>query len=98
MDKESDSVLIAKAKDGDPEAFGVLYERYVSKIYRYIYYRTGNRNDAEDLTAKTFHRALKSISRYVDRGAPFTAWLYRIARYQRLCWRVPCIDGRLSAR
>jgi len=78
MREESDSALIARAKE-DPEAFGLLYERYVDNIYNYIYYRTGNHHDAEDLTARTFYRALKHISRYVDRGAPFSAWLYRIA-------------------
>jgi RNA polymerase sigma-70 factor (ECF subfamily) len=78
MHEESDSGLIARAKE-DPEAFGLLYERYVNNIYNYIYYRTGNHHDAEDLTARTFYRALKHISRYVDRGAPFSAWLYRIA-------------------
>lgn len=78
MHKESDTALIARAKE-DPEAFGLLYERYVGSIYNYIYYRTGNHHDAEDLTARTFYRALKHISRYVDRGAPFSAWLYRIA-------------------
>jgi RNA polymerase sigma-70 factor (ECF subfamily) len=76
--RASDSDLIARAKD-DPEAFGLLYERYVAQIYRYIYYRTGNRKDAEDLTSRTFYRALKALPRYVDRGAPFAAWLYRIA-------------------
>ena len=78
MREESDSALIARAKE-DPEAFGLLYERYVGNIYNYIYYRTGNHHDAEDLTARTFYRALKHVSRYVDRGAPFSAWLYRIA-------------------
>ncbi|HEY68530.1 MAG: RNA polymerase subunit sigma-24 [Chloroflexi bacterium] len=78
MHEESDAELIARAKE-DPEAFGLLYERYVGSIYNYIYYRTGNHHDAEDLTARTFYRALKHISRYVDRGAPFSAWLYRIA-------------------
>nr|HID13440.1 sigma-70 family RNA polymerase sigma factor [Anaerolineae bacterium] len=78
MHEESDAALIARAKE-DPEAFGLLYERYVGSIYNYIYYRTGNHHDAEDLTARTFYRALKHISRYVDRGAPFSAWLYRIA-------------------
>ncbi len=63
----------------EPDAFGELYERNVERIYRYIYYRVGNEADAEDLTARTFHQALASISRYVDRGAPFAAWLYRIA-------------------
>ncbi len=74
----SDAELVARLKE-DPEAFGELYERYVDKIYSYIYYRTGNHYDAEDLTAKTFYRALKHVHRYVDRGLPFSAWLYRIA-------------------
>ena len=78
MENESDSILIAKAKK-DPEAFGALYERYVARIYRYIYYRTGNQEDAQDLTSRTFYRALRKMPQYVDRGVPFTAWLYRIA-------------------
>jgi RNA polymerase sigma-70 factor (ECF subfamily) len=63
----------------DPEAFSLLYERYVNNIYSYIYYRTGNHHDAEDLVSRTFYRALKHFPRYVDRGAPFSAYLYRIA-------------------
>ncbi len=71
--------LVALAKS-DKEAFGELYRRYVERIYNYILYRTGNREDAEDLTARTFQRALSHIGNYVDRGLPFSAWLYRIAR------------------
>ena len=78
MSRASDTELIARAKE-DPEAFGVLYERYVAQIYRYLYYRTGNHQDAEDLTARTFYRALQALPRYQDRGYPFAAWLYRIA-------------------
>jgi len=63
----------------EPAAFGELYERYVDRIYSYIYHRVGNALDAEDLTARTFQRALQHVGRYVDRGAPFSAWLYRIA-------------------
>lgn len=63
----------------DPSAFGELYEQNVRKIYSYIYYRTGNHHDAEDLTARVFQRALKHIGRYEDKGVPFSAWLYRIA-------------------
>ncbi len=70
--------LVAQAKT-DPQAFGALYERYVQKIYSYVYYRTGNQHDAEDLTAKVFQRALVSLDRYTSRGLPFSAWLYRIA-------------------
>jgi len=78
MCEESDSTLIAQAKE-DSEAFGLLYERYVDRIYNYIYYRTSNHQDTEDLTARTFYRALKHIPGYEDRGAPFSAYLYRIA-------------------
>ena len=85
MENENDTILIARAKE-DPEAFGILYERYVSRIYRYLYYRTGNQEDAEDLTGKTFYRALRSMPRYVDRGVPFAAWLYRIAHNVMANW------------
>jgi RNA polymerase sigma-70 factor (ECF subfamily) len=74
----SDNELVDLAKDNQ-EAFGVLYERYVEKIYKYIYYRTGNHQDAEDLTAGVFFRAMSHIETYTDRGVPFQAWLYRIA-------------------
>ena len=70
--------LIEQAKS-DPEAFGKLYELHVEKIYNYIYYRVGNRHDAEDLTARVFYRALNHIPRYNQKGKPFAAWLYRIA-------------------
>lgn len=74
----SDACLIERART-DPEAFGILYERYVDRIYSYVYYRTGNHADAEDLTAKTFYRAMQHIRHYQERGLPFSAWLYRIA-------------------
>ena len=70
--------LVRRAKS-DPEAFGELYERHVRRIYSYIYYRTGDHHDAEDLTARVFQRALRHITSYEDKGVPFTAWLYRIA-------------------
>lgn len=75
---ESEEELVERAKE-DAAAFGTLYERYVDRIYRYIFYRTGSHHDAEDLTARTFFRALHNIPRYTQRGVPFSAWLYRIA-------------------
>jgi len=75
---EPDGVLVEQART-DGAAFGVLYERYVRHIYKYIYYRTGNVADAEDLTEKTFFQALNNLNRYESRGAPFSAWLFRIA-------------------
>lgn len=77
--------LIERAKS-DPEAFGILYERYVGKIYNYMYYRVGNHYDAEDLTARTFYRAMNHIADYTPRGAPFSAWLYRIAHNLMANW------------
>lgn len=71
--------ILQLASQGDAEAFGILYERYAPRIFNYVYYRTGNIHDAEDLTARVFQRALKHIHRYTDRGLPFSAWLYRIA-------------------
>lgn len=73
-----EAALVKRAKT-DSAAFGDLYERYVKAIYNYVYYRIGNHHDAEDLTAKVFQRALKHIPKYIDRGVPFSAWLYRIA-------------------
>jgi len=83
----------------DSEAFGELYRRTVDRIYTYIYYRTGNAADAEDLTARTFHQALSNLHRYTDQGVPFVAWLYRIAHNlvanhhrSRSRWRTTPLD------
>ena len=76
--KMEDTELVSHARE-DKAAFGELYERYITRIYNYIYYRTGNAQDAEDLTAKVFMRAMHHIKTYDERGVPFSAWLYRIA-------------------
>lgn len=70
--------LIARART-DPATFGQLYEHYVDRIYSYVFHRVGNAQDAEDLTARTFYRALDKLDTYEDRGLPFSAWLFRIA-------------------
>ena len=77
-EQAEDSELVRWARD-DSDAFAELYQRYVRKIYNYIYYRTNNHHDAEDLTARVFYRAMAHISSYTERGIPFSAWLYRIA-------------------
>lgn len=79
MIETTDETALTRAAQGDKEAFGVLYEKYVGRIYNYIYYRTGNPYDAEDLTERVFLRAMRHIEHYDDRGLPFSAWLYRIA-------------------
>lgn len=77
-DQMAEAVLIERAKL-DPNAFSDLYERYVDRIYAYVYYRTGDARDAEDLTARVFYRALAHLPEFNQTGAPFVAWLYRIA-------------------
>lgn len=78
LEETTEDELVARAR-ADPTAFGQLYDQYVNRIYSYIFHRVGNHHDAEDLTARTFYRALSHIEHYVNRGAPFSAWLYRIA-------------------
>src|SRR5690606_5264623 len=75
----NDEVALINAARTDPEAFGQLYERYVERIYNYIYFRVGGAGDAEDLTARVFFKALRGIGGYRHMGLPFSAWLYRIA-------------------
>lgn len=77
--------LIEKARI-DRRAFGELYELHVDRIYNYLYYRTGNQHDAEDLTARVFFRAIQHINHYEDQGAPFAAWLFSIARNMLANW------------
>jgi RNA polymerase sigma-70 factor (ECF subfamily) len=79
MPEPLDDMTLAKLAGEDMQAFGQLYERHVRRIYNYIYYRTGNHHDAEDLTARVFQRALRHVGTFEDKGVPFTAWLYRIA-------------------
>ncbi|NIM92489.1 MAG: sigma-70 family RNA polymerase sigma factor [Anaerolineales bacterium] len=76
--REEELELIRRAAT-EPGAFGELYESHVRRIYNYIYYRTGNHHDAEDLTARVFQRALNHIANFQDQGVPLSAWLYRIA-------------------
>ena len=102
----SDEEILARASAGDRDAFGMLYERYVDRIFNYVYYRTGNVNDAEDLTARVFQRAMNHIVNYTDRGVPFSAWLYRIAHNLVANWHrdrsrrqeIPISDAPLVAK
>ena len=71
--------LVTRAKNGDVDAFGELYALHLDAIYRYIFYRINNTQDAEDLTEQTFLKAYEALPRYQQRGKPFSSWLYRIA-------------------
>ncbi|WP_214103348.1 sigma-70 family RNA polymerase sigma factor [Acrocarpospora catenulata] len=72
--------LVLRAKTGDTEAFGMLYDRYVDLVYRYVFFRVGSHPLAEDLTSDTFLRALRGITDYTWQGKDFGAWLVTIAR------------------
>ncbi|HEX9439177.1 MAG TPA: sigma-70 family RNA polymerase sigma factor [Roseiflexaceae bacterium] len=76
---EPEARLIERAKSGDPDAISALYERYAPQIQRYIAARLSDPVLAEDACADVFVKVLESLSRYEDRGWPFSAWLYRIA-------------------
>jgi RNA polymerase sigma-70 factor (ECF subfamily) len=71
--------LVDRARRGDADAFGRLYEIHLDRIYRYVYYRVGSSSEAEDLTEHVFLKAWEAIARYESRGLPFAAWLYRMA-------------------
>ncbi len=72
--------LVERAQAGDAEAFGHLYDRYLDVVFRFVYYRVGNRQLAEDLTADTFCRALRRIGSLQWQGSDPSAWLVTIAR------------------
>ena len=72
--------LVERAQAGEAEAFGLIYDRYVDTVFRFIYFRVGNRQLAEDLTSDTFLRALKRIGSFTWQGRDLGAWLVTIAR------------------
>jgi len=72
--------VIRRACDGDPRAFGRLYDEYADRVYAFVRSRTDSSHDAEDVTAAVFLKAWEAIGSYDDRGLPFSAWLFRIAR------------------
>jgi RNA polymerase sigma-70 factor (ECF subfamily) len=72
--------LVEAAQAGDVDAFGRLYDRYVDTVYRFIYYRLGDRAHAEDLTSETFMRALRRLHSLKNQGRDPAAWFVTIAR------------------
>jgi len=80
QDFERVSALVELAQRGDSEAFGLLYERYVDSVYRYVFVRVGSKAVAEDLTSETFLRALRRIDSFTWQGRDIAAWFITIAR------------------
>jgi RNA polymerase sigma-70 factor (ECF subfamily) len=75
-----ETALVRQAKSGNAEAFGQLYDAYVERVYRYIYFRVTDDQTTEDLTSQVFLKAWEHLDRYKPGGSPFIAWLYTIAR------------------
>ena len=78
-DRDEEKRLVFLAIERDQSAFAELYDRHVVRVYRHIYYMVNDAREAEDLTAQSFLKAWEAIDRYKERGAPFIAWLLRIA-------------------
>ncbi|MGH9145443.1 MAG: RNA polymerase sigma factor [Vicinamibacterales bacterium] len=76
---DHDERTLIEAAQADPARFVDLYERHFHRVYGYVIRRTGSRAEAEDITSEVFERALTNLSKFEWRGAPFIAWLYRIA-------------------
>ena len=72
--------LVQRAQEGDVEAFGKIYDRYLDTVFRYVYFRVGSRTLAEDLTQEAFLRALRRINSFTWQGRDLGAWLVTIAR------------------
>ncbi len=75
----ADERLLVAAAQRDPRAFAALYERHFDRVYSYAARRLATREEAEDVTAEVFRRALENLGSFAWRGVPFVAWLYRIA-------------------
>lgn len=71
--------LVQRATTRDQEAFGALYDLYLTRIFRYLYFRAGSQPEAEDLAELVFLKAWEAIDRFRWQGRPFVAWLYRLA-------------------
>jgi RNA polymerase sigma-70 factor (ECF subfamily) len=80
-DKEHLKELVARAQMGDEGAFAVLYEEYFTPLYRFLYFRVADQQEAEDLAQATFVKAWGALKRYRETAnASFSSWLYAIAR------------------
>lgn len=77
--REHERALVARAKDGDQDAFGTLYREHAAAVSRVVRFRLGRED--EDAVSEVFLRAWRGLSTYRDTGVPFAAWLYGIARH-----------------
>lgn len=94
----ADERLLVEAAQQDPSRFAELYEKNFHRVYAFVARRVRDRDEAEDVTAEVFHEALRSLGRFQWRGAPFAAWLLRIAANTLADrWQRAARDGGISA-
>jgi len=79
---EDERSWIEIARTGDPVAVGWLYERYFDRVYKYVYLKTGDPTEAEDITELVFMKMLEAITSFRWQGSSFASWLFRIAHNQ----------------
>jgi RNA polymerase sigma-70 factor (ECF subfamily) len=95
----ADERLLVQAAQSDPTKFEALYELHFERVYCFLARRVHDRATAEDLTSEVFHKALANLATYQWRGAPFAAWLFRIAsnaladQYKRSSREQPSSDN-----
>lgn len=77
---QDEIVLVKECQNGNAQAFGQLYDKYIEKIYKFIYFKTHHKETAEDITSQVFTKALEKIKSYRPDKATFSGWLYAIAR------------------
>ena len=81
-DALSEREIVDRARAGDRDALGALYNLYLTPIYRFVLSRIGHVNEAEDITEEVFLRVIEHIGRFEWHDVPFSAWLFRIAQNQ----------------
>ena len=100
--KGVDEHLLVQAAQSDPAKFDALYELYFHRVYYFLSARVRDRATTEDLTSEVFHKALANLPNYEWRGAPFAAWLFRIAsnaladQYKRSSRDLEAIDQQMQ--
>jgi RNA polymerase sigma-70 factor, ECF subfamily len=80
MDPTTELQLVSRAQNGDSAALGLLYDAYIEKIYRFLFFRLHHKQVAEDLTSEVFFKLVDRMESFDPTKAKFSTWLYQIAR------------------
>lgn len=75
----SEPDLVTRARQGESQAWAEIYEEFFDRIFRFIFFKIGSQEEAEDLSSRVFLKAIESVGSFRWRGAPLSAWLFRIA-------------------